>query len=682
MSAISVSPPFPVFTDVDGTPIENGSIYIGVANLNPMTNPIQVYWDTALTAPVAQPVKTSGGYPVRNGTPARLYLNSTDYSMVVKDRRGATVYSSLTSTEKISLDQVTGNFDASRVNYTAAAIGSQTRTLQKRLGDALNVKDFGALGDGTGRTPADDGVDIMSASWNTWNGTPFKDNIPYSPMGIGGTFNPTRAKPFANDDTWDYIGISLSLWRGALTSQAAYLPAGRYVINLSSATPKGPFNGLLIMKGMEQAIFGDGPYESTLVPKEASTFFDANSPNSLNAYQLLTLYRIGGPPTNIHDIALVGPDSYSATTKNLSLIWAQNINGVTFHDLWLSSAWRGISVDTSSGDSHLRSTTTEYLFGQSVYTDATSDLSIDFCNFWSSAVIAGQSGVTALGRTSVTNSRFVNFYGQACIAASGVFAHNLVTGPSGSDAVTFTGNAVVSGNQFTCDTAGSQLKVGPSSSVTGNVFTQGNQHSCVNVGTGTAGSAANISITGNVFTKTDATVAPANYAILAEVAGSNYTGAATVSLLITNNTFSGRAMTTIGAATMVTNTFDGTSCVSNGYFTQNGDVAGRESQTGTNAGTPYTITINTTYGYGQGGTRDQQRLNLVSVVSTTSGHVVRGWALCTSQYDGSMVLLSTLCKSEVGGTIVFSVSGNNLVATITNSAGGTAAWTVHSIPLM
>lgn len=94
MSALSIQPPFPIFTGSDGQPLENGYIWLGTANLNPLTNQINVYWDAALTVPATQPIRTLGGYPMNNGTPARLYVNS-DYSIQVLDSKGSVVYTSL-----------------------------------------------------------------------------------------------------------------------------------------------------------------------------------------------------------------------------------------------------------------------------------------------------------------------------------------------------------------------------------------------------------------------------------------------------------------------------------------------------------------------------------------------------------------------------------------------------------
>ena len=94
MTALSIQPPFPIFTDTDGSPLENGYIWLGTANQDPQANPITTYWDAALTITAPQPIRTSGGYPARSGTPARLYVAS-DYSIRVQNKNGSQIYVSL-----------------------------------------------------------------------------------------------------------------------------------------------------------------------------------------------------------------------------------------------------------------------------------------------------------------------------------------------------------------------------------------------------------------------------------------------------------------------------------------------------------------------------------------------------------------------------------------------------------
>jgi hypothetical protein len=94
MSALSVEPPYPAFADASGQPLEDGYIWIGAVNLNPITNPIVAYWDSAKTITAVQPIRTSGGYPVYQGTPARIYTAS-DYSIQVQNKNGTVIYTSL-----------------------------------------------------------------------------------------------------------------------------------------------------------------------------------------------------------------------------------------------------------------------------------------------------------------------------------------------------------------------------------------------------------------------------------------------------------------------------------------------------------------------------------------------------------------------------------------------------------
>jgi len=93
MTALAIESPFPVFTGLDGKPLDNGRIYVGVANLNPVTNPVAVYWDDALSILASQPVATSGGYAVYLGSPAQLYADAATVSIRVEDGAGALVFS-------------------------------------------------------------------------------------------------------------------------------------------------------------------------------------------------------------------------------------------------------------------------------------------------------------------------------------------------------------------------------------------------------------------------------------------------------------------------------------------------------------------------------------------------------------------------------------------------------------
>lgn len=140
MAAISIQVPYPVFYDRDGQPLDNGNIYIGVANLDPIANQLQVYYDEALTIPASQPLKTSGGYVYRNGTPSQLYVNAVNFSILVKDEKNTLVY---------SFPDGTGlGVGAAAINYNEGSPGAVNRTVENRLQDIVTPADFGAVGDG------------------------------------------------------------------------------------------------------------------------------------------------------------------------------------------------------------------------------------------------------------------------------------------------------------------------------------------------------------------------------------------------------------------------------------------------------------------------------------------------------------------------------------------------------
>ena len=111
---------YPIFTDSDGNPLEDGYIYIGEAGLNPISNPQTAYWDADLTIE-ARNVRTSGGYPVYNGSPSRLYVED-NYSILVQDKQLNTVYVLLDATSFASSSSFSNTgFDYSQVEASGAS---------------------------------------------------------------------------------------------------------------------------------------------------------------------------------------------------------------------------------------------------------------------------------------------------------------------------------------------------------------------------------------------------------------------------------------------------------------------------------------------------------------------------------------------------------------------------------
>lgn len=114
MTALQVAPPFPIFTDQNGLPLDEGFIYIGTINLNPETSPISVFWDAAMTQPAAQPIRTVNGYPSNGGRPAIVYVNE-QHSLTVRNLSGVLItYSPI----NFGAALVAANGSATEYNFT------------------------------------------------------------------------------------------------------------------------------------------------------------------------------------------------------------------------------------------------------------------------------------------------------------------------------------------------------------------------------------------------------------------------------------------------------------------------------------------------------------------------------------------------------------------------------------
>lgn len=138
----AIQPPFPVYTDTSGLPLDAGYLYFGQANQNPETLPVTVYWDLAGTTPAAQPIRTLNGYAVNNGRISNVYA-SADYSLTVKDRFGRVQY--YLASQLLGSDAASGSVETATAtqgqtifNLTNAYIPATNR-LQVTVNGAMQV---------------------------------------------------------------------------------------------------------------------------------------------------------------------------------------------------------------------------------------------------------------------------------------------------------------------------------------------------------------------------------------------------------------------------------------------------------------------------------------------------------------------------------------------------------------
>ena len=192
--ATSILPQYPIWTELDGSPLEDGYIYVGIAGLNAESNPQNVFWDGALTIAAAQPIRTLNGYPARSGSPALPYV-AGDFSIVVRDKTGALVYSALNNTRTDDFGTM-ANQNANAVAITGGTITGLSSPLPVASGGTGGASQSAAragLGLGTIATQAASAVAITGG---TIDGTAIGGTTP-----AAGAFTDLSGRVAASSET-------------------------------------------------------------------------------------------------------------------------------------------------------------------------------------------------------------------------------------------------------------------------------------------------------------------------------------------------------------------------------------------------------------------------------------------------------------------------------------------------
>lgn len=292
----SIIPPFPLFTDEAGKPLDDGYVWIGTAGHDAETNPIAVYWDKEKTIAAGQPIRTKFGYGYRDGTASLFYADADDYSIVIKNKRSRLVFS---STQFLQLLGSAGVF-------LQSGTGAVQRSAQSKMREVVSVSDF-----------TSDESGLKSAQFNA--GTAFQ------------------------------LAISAALARGGGT---VFVPNGRYLmgktatdddydygVRVAFTTIEDPVNRIRIVGESRGAILLAGANDMAVL-----RFGDC-----MGGVENLSIDADGH--TNVVGLAVV-PDNMNQTTTRV----AQNYN--VFRNLFINGCAEGIvlrcgpgTADTGSGDS-------------------------------------------------------------------------------------------------------------------------------------------------------------------------------------------------------------------------------------------------------------------------------------------------------------------------------------------
>ena len=212
MTAISITPGYPTFADTDGSPLNDGYVYIGLENQDPITAPTTAFWDKDFRIPADQPLRTSGGYVVRDGAPAAVYTGAA-YSILVQNKNLVTVY-----------------------NAPSAVITNVTNNVEEITQyQGAHATDPIARNDGTPLQTGDLYFNTVVNELKVWTGTVWVPAVPgtvsvenFTGTGSQTAFNLATA-PVAENNTQIYID-------GVYQQKDTYTLSGA-TINFSAAPP-------------------------------------------------------------------------------------------------------------------------------------------------------------------------------------------------------------------------------------------------------------------------------------------------------------------------------------------------------------------------------------------------------------------------------------------------------------
>ena len=316
MSLTQVTGPYPIFTDLDGSPLDDGYLYIGAINDDPETNPIQVFFDSNLTIPATQPIRTSNGYAYRNGTPALLYTGG-EFSITIRNKRNEFVLYSPVGygfdPAAVSASVVKNDFtgDGVQVAFVLSASPSTILATNVFINGVYQEKDSYTLAGNTitfsVAPPLSSSIEIMTNETgviNSGNATAISYTLTES--GAVGQTVQTKleqtisVKDFgavANGVTNDAAAFNAAV--AASGTQSVYVPKGSYAITGTVTGSFFSYGGVTIVGGSVVSIVDltQANLQVTSGPRDAIVYASATSVTVFRRYATMGGFRFRGQYT-------------------------------------------------------------------------------------------------------------------------------------------------------------------------------------------------------------------------------------------------------------------------------------------------------------------------------------------------------------------------------------------------
>ena len=444
MALTQLAPPYPIFTDKNGDPLDNGYLYFGEVNKNPETNPIQVYYDSAFTQPAAQPLRTSNGYVMRNGSPALIYAGS-QFSVTVRDKNNALV---IYSPVGYGVDPATATSGSVTVQdqtgdgvTTAFGIGASPNTKNATnvyIDGVYQEKDTYSISGSTivftEAPPLNAGIEIVSQESPLIGGLA-AGQVSYNQGSLGAINTTVKAKLQETVSVKDFGAVGDGVTDDTAAIQAAlnvggsiFFPKGTYLISDPLIVKS---NTTIQMDGtVKVSAMPIGGYETVFITDPASpadnvTFINPNIDGNNVVPTSGIMVRYGATNVRVVGGHIKNCANNSSTPGGRGFnLEGDGVQNVTISGTTITGCWNGISVAGGAAQSNNNITISDVaisdcqiavsLFGNTAgYPHSSEDMQVLFSNIsirncGHLTTFTTQAGVICSDRGS--NASFNNIY--------------------------------------------------------------------------------------------------------------------------------------------------------------------------------------------------------------------------------------------------------------------------------
>lgn len=320
MSSLNLNP-FTQFNDLNSRPLDNGKVYVGQANLDPKDNPIDLFWDQAMTIAAVQPIPTLGGILFNDNAPGMIYADVDDFSVRVLDKKGRQIFF-VPSMRQANLLNIGKGIPDSFISVQQPFSGAVTRTQDDKNRENITAKDFGGDADGNYYPVSD---------WYT------PGNVRYRGYANLAAVQVDYPHVVSGTESTDWAALQAAL----NTGKSITLNAGTWFINRRMVMPSGA------------RLIGVSRHLSII--KCNNTTGNANANISLSETGVLK--TSGEPGGYVQGISFefVQP-STNVRANAIQYPWAIDATGsarLYIDDIRISAAWNGINLTGNAGGSYL-----------------------------------------------------------------------------------------------------------------------------------------------------------------------------------------------------------------------------------------------------------------------------------------------------------------------------------------